>query len=113
MASEAERAYNRSWYARNKERIGAVKLARSQAVRRRNRALARRAKDRPCADCGVTYPSYVMQFDHLGDKKFSIADACGQGFSEATLLAEMDKCEVVCANCHAARTYQRRHRELV
>jgi hypothetical protein len=26
--------------------------------------LIRQAKARPCADCGVLYPYYVMDFDH-------------------------------------------------
>lgn len=46
-----------------------------------------------------------MQFDHLGDKLFTISNAGAT--SVERLLAEIAKCEVVCANCHAERTYQR------
>ena len=64
-------------------------------------------KDRPCADCGIQYPSWVMQFDHVrGEKKFDIAQASSA--SEKRLLEEIAKCEVVCANCHAERTYDRK-----
>jgi hypothetical protein len=65
------------------------------------------AKDRPCADCGIKYPYYVMQFDHVrGEKKFGIgaARSCG---SVRQILEEIAKCEVVCANCHAERTFTR------
>lgn len=64
------------------------------------------AKDRPCADCGRKYPGYVMQFDHIRDKKFCVA--CYGGKSVKTVLAEIAKCEVVCANCHAERTHQKK-----
>lgn len=68
--------------------------------------IVKEAKARPCADCGIQYASHVMQFDHLGDKEFSIGQR-GRNLSRRRLLAEIQKCEVVCANCHAERTYQR------
>ena len=68
--------------------------------------MIRSAKDKPCTDCGVQYPYYVMQFDHV-DPKFKT-----QSFDKLTLWtnreklqAEIDKCEVVCANCHMERTH--------
>lgn len=63
------------------------------------------AKDVPCTDCGIKYPPYVMQFDHLRDKEFQIGNSFT--FSLERVLAEIEKCEVVCANCHAERTHQR------
>jgi len=73
----------------------------------RNRAIIQDSKALPCADCDVAYPYYVMQFDHLGDKQFGIGQSVGQ-VSQGRLRAEIAKCEVVCANCHAERTHQRR-----
>jgi hypothetical protein len=66
-------------------------------------------KDTPCADCGVQYPPYVMQFDHVhGKKSFTIGrQSCV--ISRARLCAEIAKCDVVCANCHEERTYKRRN----
>ncbi|OXR46664.1 hypothetical protein B7C42_01639 [Nocardia cerradoensis] len=80
--------------------------ANSRRYRDINRSIIREAKSKPCADCGVSYPYYVMQFDHLGDKKFNIG-AIGPTASRKRLLAEIAKCDVVCANCHAERSYQR------
>ena len=74
-----------------------------------NRSLIQAAKGKPCADCQVRYPYYVMQFDHIagrGPKLFDLGKAVSK--SPALLIKEIDKCEVVCANCHAARTYFRR-----
>ena len=66
----------------------------------------REAKEKPCTDCKIQYPHYVMQFDHLGDKNFNISKLHR---SWAAIQAEIKKCEVVCANCHAVRTYKRYH----
>jgi hypothetical protein len=64
---------------------------------------------RPCADCGGVFHPIAMQWDHVGtDKKINVADAVKRGWSKARILAEIAKCELVCSNCHAIRTWQRR-----
>ncbi len=79
----------------------------SMIYREKNREIIRSAKSRPCADCGEQYPYYVMQFDHVrGKKEFNIG-AIGPTASRSRLLEEIEKCEVVCANCHAERSHQR------
>jgi hypothetical protein len=59
-----------------------------------------------CADCGVQYPTWLMEFDHVrGTKLFNLSAA--PTISLDVLLAEAAKCEVVCSNCHQQRTRQR------
>lgn len=60
----------------------------------------------PCADCGINYHPAQMTFDHLGEKTASINSMTS--YSEERKVAELAKCEVVCANCHALRTWNRR-----
>jgi hypothetical protein len=60
----------------------------------------------PCADCGNYYPYYMMDFDHLRDKKKGLAAMSLYGWG--TILKEIEKCEVVCANCHRIRTFKRK-----
>jgi hypothetical protein len=51
----------------------------------------------------------ALDFDHLPGsvKKGRLASmACGSALK--TIHAEIDKCEVVCANCHRVRTANRR-----
>lgn len=64
-------------------------------------------KNKPCTDCGVRYPHYVMQFDHIDDNKIDSVSKLMIKSSWQTVLDEIAKCELVCANCHASRTYQR------
>ncbi len=73
----------------------------------RGREFIREQKRKPCADCGVEYPYYVMDFDHRdpNEKSFTIA-TYGYRVSEVKLLAELAKCDVVCANCHRERSFK-------
>ena len=68
----------------------------------------RAEKSKPCMDCKKSYPYYVMQFDHLGDKKYNVAWMVSRGYTIASIAEEIAKCDLVCANCHAERTHQRR-----
>lgn len=66
-------------------------------------------KSKPCTDCGLRWPPYVMQFDHLPQfaKLFGLDMQAVANRSMAAILAEVAKCELVCANCHAIRTHDR------
>ena len=65
-----------------------------------------------CMDCKVNYPYYVLQFDHRpesGKKKFTIAEAIRESsVTPEELFIEINKCDIVCANCHMIRTYERK-----
>lgn len=89
---------------KNKE--DANKNKREQALKRRE--ITDKLKDVPCSDCGQKFPPICMDFDHVrGEKKFSIAQRAGRTMSLDLLLAEIDKCEIVCACCHRLRTQKR------
>ena len=67
-------------------------------------------KNKPCTDCKQVYPYYVMDFDHVrGEKLFGISSSIQNPVSMARLLAELDKCELVCSNCHRVRTHVRKY----
>src|SRR5262245_19628705 len=72
--------------------------------------LVRGLKNRPCSDSGVQYPHYVLDFDHRpGEIKLAnLKVLVKQGAAKDVLLAEIAKCDLVCANCHRVRTFRRR-----
>jgi hypothetical protein len=52
----------------------------------------------------------VLDFHHNGDEKdFNVGDACRSGYSFLRIKTEMDKCEVLCANCHRILHYERKN----
>jgi len=65
-------------------------------------------RSRPCADCGGFFHPVAMTFDHLpgSQKRDDVSNLLRSGYRQV-LLDEIAKCELVCANCHAVRTYMR------
>lgn len=64
---------------------------------------------RPCTDCGGTFHPAAMQWDHLpGHVKTADLAALGRRGGRKRVLEEIEKCELVCANCHATRPHLRR-----
>ena len=63
---------------------------------------------RPCTDCGGWFHPAAMTFDHLPGttKRSEISTLLYSGYRQV-LLDEIAKCELVCANCHAVRTFLR------
>ena len=62
----------------------------------------------PCVDCGEPDP-LVLEFDHVrGEKKLNVSDLLHRYATWETIRAEIEKCEVRCANCHRHITAERR-----
>ena len=62
-----------------------------------------------CRDCGYRAHPAALHFDHLpGSEKVEDIAKLTYMATLAVLMAEIAKCEVVCANCHAIRTVERR-----
>ena len=58
-----------------------------------------------CADCGFSDPR-ALEFDHVrGEKKFNLRQAKSKPLK--VMWEEVQKCDVVCANCHRIRTQER------
>jgi hypothetical protein len=99
-------SYKRAHYLANKQRY----IANANAWSRRNiedrtRWLLQFFATHPCVDCGESDP-VVLEFDHLRDKAFDIGRAM-RDKNWDLILQEIEKCEVVCANCHRKRTARR------
>ena len=62
----------------------------------------------PCIDCGINYPYYVMDFDHVrGVKQANVMELVST-LSKKRIDLEIAKCEIVCSNCHRIRTHMRK-----
>lgn len=59
-----------------------------------------------CVDCGN--PDFrVLDFDHVrGDKLYDISKMPTFGISIRSIMEEVNKCELRCANCHRIRHYE-------
>ena len=102
-----QKEYRRKHYLENKEKY--IKKAKENntknAVEMRQLVLDY-LKHNSCVRCGESN-ILVLEFDHLKDKKFNIAQLANKWKEE--LLAEMAKCQVLCANCHKIKTHEQRN----
>jgi hypothetical protein len=98
-----QKAYDAEWYRANRDR----RRAKVEADRRAHVAWMDSLKAGPCTDCGRTYPPYVMEWDHLPGtvKKLVLSDTRRSAHAKERILAELENCELVCANCHRERTF--------
>ena len=100
--------YNKGWYQKHK----AKRLASNYERKARMYELYQKIKaELRCADCGETHPA-TLHFHHRDprEKEFNIADFVRSGKSIEALHREMEKCTVLCANCHAKRHYEQSKR---
>lgn len=103
-----------NWVSRpgNKEHLKELWKQRDKTRERKLREILLLFKDAPCTDCKIKYPSYVMDFDHLdASQKLFCVGQLNKAWSAERLLAEIEKCELVCANCHRIRTHNRKNNE--
>ena len=59
-----------------------------------------------CCECGYDANPYALDFDHINpeEKEFNISKKLQQ-YSWKKLKVEIDKCRVMCANCHRIHSY--------
>lgn len=96
------------WYENNKDR-------QLEYVRNNNQTYRQNARDyvfdylssHPCTICGERDP-VVLEFHHRGEKSNEVSRLMGRGASLDALKAEIEKCDVVCANCHRRITAEDR-----
>jgi hypothetical protein len=102
---QCRRRYDADYHHRNRHRL----LAQKRALHARYRSWYLSLKEgRPCADCGGVFPPVAMQWDHLpGQPKTDDLANLIRRHNKRRVLAEIEKCELVCANCHAVRTLGR------
>ena len=110
--------YKRLWYLRNRDQhLAHVKEMRAISSEENQLRMWQYLASHPCVDCGERDP-VVLQFDHLRDKRCDISGMSRGGFIWETILAEIAKCEVRCANCHTVKTakdlgiWERKHMTL-
>jgi hypothetical protein len=85
---EKQREFDRIWKQKRTIRLRELKMA-------------------PCVDCGIQYPPYIMEWDHLPGKTKFLEVSKMQQYKFERVLEEIAKCDLVCSNCHRSRTYFR------
>jgi 5-methylcytosine-specific restriction endonuclease McrA len=93
----------------NKERVSKRNTGNNQNRKLRRLELRKKMLDflscRNCLICGEADP-VVLEFDHIdpSQKDFSISVGIVKVFSWERILEEINKCQILCANCHRRKT---------
>jgi predicted Zn-ribbon and HTH transcriptional regulator len=99
--------------ARGPSQARSPRIAELRRKWRRDAAFLDALRNVPCTDCGGRFPPWSMEFDHRdpATKRFEVTRIVGKigATTMARVLAEIDRCDIVCTNCHRDRTFRRRH----
>jgi hypothetical protein len=69
-------------------------------LRERNRDYIASIKSSSCCKICQEPDSCCLDFHHLTDKKYNVAEMPALGLSLELIQEEIDKCVVLCSNCH-------------
>jgi hypothetical protein len=83
-----------------------IKFRRDRVSMRNTLFLYNLKKDIPCKDCGQIFHPVCMDFDHVRGEKIKGVGLM-KNLKRERMLKEIEKCELVCANCHRVRTHTR------
>lgn len=106
---ECQKAFRKNWYEgdaheRHLENVQArKKVVREQAREYVYQYLCTHA----CTSCGESDPR-VLEFHHRSGKDKAVSELVAGGYSIETIQAEINKCDVLCANCHRKITMNER-----
>ncbi len=101
---ELRRAYRRRWYAQNRD-------SEKQHVSRRKKEIKKwfenYKNNLKCIKCEENHPA-TLDFHHKDSKikEFGINSRVHSGYSIDLIKKELEKCEVLCANCHRKLHYK-------
>ena len=101
-----QRTYFKQWYADNKQvHRKNVGIRRRKVLLENRQRIIEYLQAHPCVGCSET-DILVLQFDHVDPegKVTEVSTMLRQGLSWATILNEIEKCVVRCANCHVRQT---------
>ena len=119
MNTEKNKERCRDYYHRTKEERKKVHGAyyrknsdayKKRAVERKRNLRVRvsKLKEGPCGDCGGTFNPVCMDFDHRDPTKKdnNVSHGVSRGWGWDRIKKEIEKCDLVCANCHRVRTFK-------
>lgn len=97
------RSHNRKTYQTKPDRRNQVKANTAKYRAEVEDFLFSFLSKNPCTHCGENR-ILALEFDHLFNKDFNIAESIYRGMSLARVKKEVNKCQVLCANCHRIKT---------
>ena len=108
-AKERDRIHHEKRYKEDPERYKTKGKKRYDETMNRLNAIK---SSMPCMDCQQFFPPECMDFDHRDGAEKVDCVSLLLNRSWDVVLAEINKCDLVCSNCHRIRTKRRRDQKL-
>ncbi|MEK6859761.1 MAG: hypothetical protein AABX54_03010 [Nanoarchaeota archaeon] len=100
---EKRRECRRRWYANNKESEKRHIMRRKIEVKKWFNNYKFNLK---CSKCSENHPA-VLEFHHnTKNKEMNISDMTHNGYSKERIQREIEKCIILCSNCHRKEHYK-------
>lgn len=100
MCKECHKTYSKLHYSSNKESyISKAKRNKTVYSARNQQYIDEYKRNKGCYFCQESEPA-CLDFHHLRDKIADVAYLLHQAATIERIQTEIDKCEVLCANCH-------------
>lgn len=92
---------------KNKEEYNTYMANYMRAKYKRDSEWLNELKSEPCMDCNLSYHYCVMDFHHRNpmDKHQDVSRMLSRGCSREFILKEIEKCDLICSNCHRIREF--------
>lgn len=105
ICSSCSKEYSKYHYKHNKSKyLESAKKCNTNKRQHNRKKMLEYLKDKCCVDCGNT-DIRVFDFDHKdrSNKKYIIGFILNR-YKWESVLQEIEKCEIRCANCHRIKT---------
>jgi len=89
--------YREQYYEKNHEEI---LTKQRQFYKERHQFTDDYKLSKGCSICGYNKCASALDFHHNGDKEFNVSRSIQEGKRLFDVKKEMEKCDVLCANCH-------------
>lgn len=101
--------HQKKWYSKNnKTQYERVTNGKEKYKKQNREFIIEYLKNNPCCICGEN-DIVVLDFDHLQDKKYDVSKLIYLTSSLETIKKEIEKCQILCANCHRRKTAKERN----
>ena len=100
-------SYIEIWRKNNPAKMKQYSLNSAKRRKIENKRISNKLKINGCAICGYNKCNIALDFHHSNpkDKKFNIIFGKASSFSNENLTDELNKCILLCKNCHSEIEY--------
>jgi len=106
VRSQKQKIYSRTYYEKNKQNV----IKKINVKKKAHKTwFVNFKKQLSCVTCGFDHPA-ALDFHHVEQKKSNrkLHKLISDGHTKKRILAEIEKCVVLCSNCHRVHHHDER-----